>query len=93
MAEAGIGISATGVVTGNYVNGNQRGIGVGEGSTVIGNTVTNNSDGGLLVSCPSNVTNNTAVNNGQIPFPGGNLVFNGEGCADTNNVPPTAPSM
>ena len=59
---------------------------VGQGSTVIGNTVTDTNDLpgiGLLVSCPSNVTNNTAVNN-----PGGNLVLNGNGCNNTNNVAP-----
>jgi hypothetical protein len=88
VLESGIGISATGIVTDNYVNHNQRGIGVGEGSTVIGNTVTNNLEGGLLVSCPSNVTNNTAVNNGQISLPGGNLSLSGDGCNNTNNVAP-----
>jgi hypothetical protein len=48
---------------------------VGQGSTVIGV--------GLVVGCPSNVTDNTAVNN-----PGGNLVLNGTGCNNTNNVAP-----
>jgi hypothetical protein len=85
--ESGFGMAATGVVTGNDVYHNQRGIGVGEGSTVIGNTVTNNNNGGLFVSCPSNVTTNTVVNNGHF-FPGGNLVLGGDGCTNTNNVAP-----
>lgn len=88
VLESGNGIVATGIVTGNYVAGNQRGIFIGEGSTVIGNTVTNNPHGGIIVSCPSNVTNNTAVNNGRLGLPGGNIVFGGEGCTDTNNVAP-----
>jgi hypothetical protein len=82
-----VGISATGIVNGNYVfNDRSFGIEVGEGSTVIGNTVTGTGGFpaiGLLVDCPSNVTNNTAVNN-----PGGNIVLNGNGCNDTNNVAP-----
>jgi hypothetical protein len=84
----GVAISATGNVTGNYAIGYRgSGIQVGPGSTVIGNSATgfglpfpNNI--GLDVSCPSNVTNNTAVNNGI------NLVLSGNGCNDTNNVAP-----
>jgi hypothetical protein len=83
----GTGIAATGIVTGNYVtNSKITGIEIGQGSTVIGNTVTNtnrNPGVGLLVSCPSNVTNNTAVDNA-----GGNLVLDGTGCNNTNNVAP-----
>jgi hypothetical protein len=59
---------------------------IGQGSTVIGNTVTKTGVApgtGLFVSCPSNVTNNTAVNN-----LGANLVLNGSGCNNTNNVAP-----
>jgi hypothetical protein len=82
-----VGIIATGVVSGNYAFGNRgTGMTVGQGSTVIGNTVTDTGGfpgQGLVVSCPSNVTNNTAVNN-----PGGNLVLNGQGCNNTNNVAP-----
>jgi hypothetical protein len=82
-----VGITATGIVSGNYAFGNRSiGMEVGQGSTVIGNTVTDTgvSPGiGLFVACPSNVTNNTAVNN-----PGGNLVLNGNGCNNTNNVAP-----
>jgi hypothetical protein len=82
-----VGISATGLVTGNYVSGNRNGMTIGAfrlgGSTVIGNTVTDNAGFGIRVDCPSNVTDNTAVNNGF-----GNLVLNGEGCNNTNNVAP-----
>jgi hypothetical protein len=87
----GVGISATGIITGNYVSGSRgTGMEIGEfrlgGSTVIGNTVVNGigqSAFGISVSCPSNVIDNTAVNN-----PGPNLVLNGEGCNNTNNVAP-----
>ena len=88
----GIGISATGIVTGNYAANNRIiGISIGQGSTVVGNTATQTgagaSDGfaGISVDCPSNVTDNTAVNN---RVPGGNLVLNGTGCNNTNNVAP-----
>jgi hypothetical protein len=81
------GISATGLVSGNYVFMTRSlGMEIGQGSTVIGNTVTGTSEFpgiGLLVDCPSNVTNNTAVNN-----QGQNLVLNGAGCNNTNNVAP-----
>jgi hypothetical protein len=77
------GITATGTVTGNYASGNRFGISAGQGSTVIGNTVTGNAILGLSVSCPSNVTDNTAVNNNEI-----NLVLNGEGCHNEDNVAP-----
>lgn len=87
---AGIGISATGTVTGNYVIdycGEIGGTGysIGAGSTVIGNTAAGCppsypfSVTGFAVSCPSNVTDNTAVNNRV------NLKLNGNGCNDTNN--------
>jgi hypothetical protein len=83
------GISATGIVSGNYVfNTRNFGIVVGQGSTVIGNTVTDtfgvDMGIGLEVTCPSNVTNNTVVNSeGQK-----NLVLVGNGCNNTNNVAP-----
>jgi len=76
------GISATGTVTGNYAARNAVGIDVGAGSTVIGNTALNNTQTGLVVDCPSNVTDNTAVNNGV------NIMLNGNGCINTNNVMP-----
>jgi hypothetical protein len=82
-----VGISATGIVTGNYAFGNRStGMAVGQGSTVIGNTVTDTFGGpgfGLVVECPSNVTDNTVVNN-----QGGNLILDGNGCNNTNNVAP-----
>ena len=37
---------------------------------------------GIVVDCPSNVTDNTAINN-----PERNLIL-GEGCNNTNNVAP-----
>jgi hypothetical protein len=80
-----IGISATGIVTGNYVTETRTtGMSIGQGSTVIGNTVTATFLGtGIFVSCPSNVTDNTAINNAAK-----NLVLNGTGCNNTNNVAP-----
>jgi parallel beta-helix repeat protein len=80
-----------GTITGNYASDNLQGIIVtSPGSTVIGNTVTDTPQsgfpgGGLVVECPSNVTNNTAINNA-----GGNLVLHEERgpCNNTNNVAP-----
>jgi hypothetical protein len=99
----GSGISASGIVTDNYVSGNVGGVGieasgtvrgntvigvqgfpgivVGAGSTVIGNTATGNTIG-IQADCPSNLTDNTAVNNGT------NLVLNGDGCHNEDNVAP-----
>jgi hypothetical protein len=81
----GVGISATGTVTGNSARGTRFiGLQIGPGSTVIGNTVTDGSDGyGIFVDCPANVTDNTAVNNSSI-----NLRLDGTGCNNTNNVAP-----
>jgi hypothetical protein len=77
-----VGISATGIITGNYVFDNKiAGLEIGQGSTVIGN-VASSSVFGIFVSCPSNVTDNTAVNNGT------NLLLEGQGCNSTNNVAP-----
>jgi hypothetical protein len=78
----GIGISATGIVTGNYV-GSQIGMEIGQGSTVIGNTVSAGPLPVADVSCPSNVTNNTFVNTAGF---GSNLTLRGDGCNNTNNV-------
>jgi hypothetical protein len=78
----GGGISATGIVTGNIVGGGRSGIGVGKGSTVIGNTATGAARFGLIVECPSNLTDNTSVDNAF------NLELIGEGCTNTNNVAP-----
>lgn len=82
----GVGISATGIVTGNYVSNSRiANFQIGQGSTVIGNTATRSFDPGfgIEVSCPSNVTDNTAVNNSTA-----NLILNGTGCNNTNNVAP-----
>ena len=87
---AGIGIDAIGIVTGNYVtNIGALGMDIGAGSTVIGNTVTHSVGfppvPAISVTCPSNVTDNTSVNNN----PGApNLSLIGNGCNDTNNVAP-----
>jgi parallel beta-helix repeat protein len=78
------GIAATGTVTGNTASGNLRmGIVVGEGSTVTGNTAMDNEMVGIVANCPSNLTDNTAINN-----PERNLILNGDGCNNTNNVAP-----
>jgi hypothetical protein len=77
----GIGIEGTAVVTGNYASGNDTGIGINRGSTVIGNTATNNALVGISADCPSNITDNTAINNGT------NVII-GSGCNNTNNVAP-----
>jgi hypothetical protein len=81
----GTGISATGTLTGNYVTGTATGMSIGRGSTVIDNTATDNQLFGFFVSCPSNVTGNTALNNHD-----GNLVLEtAQGsCNITNNVAP-----
>jgi hypothetical protein len=85
MFPVATGISATGTLTGNYVTGNATGMLIGRGSTVIGNTATDNRLFGFFVSCPSNVTDNTALNN-----PDGNLVLETArgSCNTTNNVAP-----
>jgi hypothetical protein len=80
------GIIATGTVTGNYVTRFESGMGIRQGSTVIGNTATDNRLFGFVVECPSNVTDNTAINNR------GNLSLaisppQGD-CITTNNVAP-----
>jgi hypothetical protein len=78
------GFSVTGTVTGNYAASNSDvGFDVRAGSTVIGNTATGGSRFGFFVSCPSNLTDNTAVNNAV-----GNLMLNGAGCNNSNNVAP-----
>jgi hypothetical protein len=81
----GTGIFATGIITGNYVTRSRVGnLEIDQGSTVIGNTVTDTFPGiGLSVACPSNVTDNTVVGNGMA-----NLVLGGNGCNNTNNVAP-----
>jgi hypothetical protein len=79
-----VGISnSTGVITHNYVAGLAgTGIDAGAGSTVIGNTSINNFVG-IIAECPVNLTDNTAVNNRDT-----NLILNGEGCHNEDNVAP-----
>jgi hypothetical protein len=82
----GGGIVATGIVTGNYLADNLEGIDAGAGSTVIGNTVIGRplfKGVGIHAVCPSNVSDNTTLNNA-----GGNLVLDGTGCNNSNNVAP-----
>jgi hypothetical protein len=52
----------------------------------MGNTVSDNIHVGLEVDCPSNVTDNTAVDNGGSPAGTLNLELIGNGCNNTNNV-------
>ena len=78
----GVGIEASGTVRGNTAIGNDIGILLFASSTVIGNTATGNSGVGILADCPSNLTDNTAVGNGK------NLVLNGDGCHNEDNVAP-----
>jgi parallel beta-helix repeat protein len=79
--DTGIFVEEAGVITGNQAAGNKIGIDVkGTGSTLIGNIADGNSEIGLRVGCPSNLTDNTAVGNGT------NLVLNGTGCRTENNV-------
>ena len=78
-----LGIGAAGIVRGNTVTRTRlAGLGIGQGSTVIGNTSVNQtSEGpsfGMIVGCPSNVTDNT-TNSTQVQ---------GDGCLTTNNVAP-----
>ena len=81
--DTGIFVEEAGVITGNQVAGNKIGIDVkGTGSTVIGNIADGNSEIGLRVGCPSNLTSNTAVGNGT------NLVLNGTTCRNEDNVAP-----
>jgi hypothetical protein len=83
VRNAATGILGGGIVTGNYAVANGVGLDIDPGSTVIGNLADDNTSFGIRVSCPSNVTDNTAANN-----PQGNLVLNGNGCNNTNNVAP-----
>jgi hypothetical protein len=79
--------SITGTITDNYVENFFDGILAQAGSTLIGNTVINNIPAtgyttGLVVTCPSNVINNTATGSTN------NLFMIGDGCNNTNNVAP-----
>jgi parallel beta-helix repeat protein len=81
--DTGIIVEEAGVITRNEVSGNKIGIDLtGTGNTLIGNVVDGNSEIGLRVGCPSNLTQNTAVGNGT------NLVLKGTGCRNDDNVAP-----
>ena len=77
----GILVQEAGVLTNNQAAGNKIGIDVaGIGSTLIGNIADGNSQIGIRVACPSNLTNNTAIGNPS------NLVRTGTGCRDGGNL-------
>jgi parallel beta-helix repeat protein len=79
----GIEVGEGSTVSGNTAVGNSGGgISAGIGSTLIGNTAAGNGSFGISAHCPSNLTDNTAVNNGT------NLVLNGAGCHNEDNVAP-----
>jgi parallel beta-helix repeat protein len=81
--DTGIFVEEAGVITGNQAAGNKIGIDVrGTGSTLISNIADGNSEIGLRVGCPSNLSQNTAVGNGT------NLVLNGTTCHNEDNVAP-----
>jgi parallel beta-helix repeat protein len=81
--DTGIFVEDAGVITGNQAAGNKIGIDVkGTGSTLISNIADGNSEIGLRVGCPSNLSQNTAVGNGT------NLVLNGTTCHNEDNVAP-----
>jgi hypothetical protein len=88
----GTGISATGIVTGNYATGSRVAeYVIGQGSTVIGNTAVSNpppftEQAGFFVSCPSNLTDNTAT-----PLSQPGFFLNGDGCHSEDNVGQTLP--
>jgi parallel beta-helix repeat protein len=106
QAETGVefplGISASGVVTDNYVSGLSQGTGISASGTVRGNTATNNQIG-IVVEAGSTVIGNTATNNSQVGIEancpsvlvhntatnnGTNLVLNGQGCINKDNAAP-----
>jgi hypothetical protein len=82
--QTGISVQEAAVISSNAVQGNQIGVDVtGTGSTLFGNLVDGNTQIGLRVSCPSNLTDNTAVGNGT------NLVLNdATTCRNKGNVAP-----
>jgi hypothetical protein len=79
-----IAVGPGSTVTGNNVSGldGATAIEVATGSTVIGNTATGGSADGIVVACPSNVIDNTSTGHSH------NLVLNGNGCNNSNNVAP-----
>jgi len=76
----GIVLNFGGVATGNVASSNGfRGIFVRNGSA-IGNTATNNTNIGILASCPSSLADNTSLGN-----TGSGVVTDGNNCAVANN--------
>jgi hypothetical protein len=66
----GIAVEEAAVVMGNEVSGNAKGIDAkGLGSGLSHNVVDGNSEIGLQVQCPANLSNNTAVGNGSVEAP------------------------
>ena len=81
---SGIILNGRSTVLGNTASGNGNAgiLDLAPGSTISGNTARGNADG-INVACPSNVLGNTATDN-----TGTNLVLNGAGCNNANNVAP-----
>jgi hypothetical protein len=79
------GFEVRGTITGNYAaNNTASGFVIGPGSTFIGNTAQDNGITGIFVTCPANVTDNTATGS-----PSNLEVQVGTtGCNLTNNVAP-----
>lgn len=86
----GIAVREAAVVTGNEVSGNAKGIDAeGLGSGLSHNVVDGNSEIGLQVRCPANLSNNTAVGNPPRGTPQ-NLVLIGapSSCVTSGNLAP-----
>jgi hypothetical protein len=80
ITDGDFGISAGpgSTVSGNQATVTDGGLSVGRGSTVSGNTIdSENFVVDTTVACPSNVIGNTVT---------GNLVLDGEGCTNINNL-------
>ena len=79
--DTGILVEEAAVITGNQAAGNKIGIDVkGTGSTLIDNVADGNSQIGMRVACPSNLSDNTAIGNGR------NLVLIGRNCCNDGHV-------
>jgi hypothetical protein len=79
---AGTGISATGVISGNFVAGMTYGILAAPGSTLVNNASDGNSSIGIRTDCPVNLIGNVAIDNNP------DLQTNGTGCLNNNNLTP-----
>jgi hypothetical protein len=79
----GISVSEAAVITGNEVSGNRIGIDAsGIGSVVTVNVLGGNSEIGVRIRCPSNLTNNSVVGSAT------NVVLIDSGCHESDNVNP-----